>query len=364
MTGTTRTLGDCADPQSQEVPRTPVNGRGRDPFQVGVDALRDILLGVTVPIRRENLSTDDMSTEQWDKDACQDEPTTEGGDLVNIPVLSRVSTDDLRRFFRATGCDLKEAAVRIVESAAWRGVTFPIDTRKCRVELQSGQFFQQGRDVDGDPVFYFQNMLMGPWRGNLNASVAAILHRLESSILQLSEQDPDVRCTVIALVGKPFKRISKKKKRRKDESSVATESKDADEDGEGEQSTEEPSVASHTVDQNTWNPLRMGTNPRVYPEEDFHVHSDILMFQRLAELLPAHYPERLKRLILVPGQGRSMTYMNTTFTMRKFITSSRTRNKVIHLNRASELPKYVEDEELATLAGGCVEVIEENAFEC
>ena len=369
VSGSSRALGEREQPQLQEMPQTPTNGRGRDPFQMGIDALRDVLSGVTVPVRRENLSFDDMSIISESNDAiANDGAVTEAGDLVNVPVLSITSTDDLRRYLRATGCDLKEASVRIVENAAWRGVALPIDTRLCRVELQSGQFFQQGRDVDGDPVFYFQNMLMGPWRGDVNASVAAILYRLESSLNQLADEDPDVRYTVIALVGKPFKRISRKKKRRKgegnDDSSAVSESKDASDGGEEETSSYAPSVASHTVDQSTWNPLRMGANPRLYPEEDFHVHSNILMFQRLAELLPAHYPERLKRLILVPGQGRSMTYVNTTFAIRKFITCSRIRNKVIHLNRASELPKYVEDSELCTIVGGNVQVLEENAFEC
>lgn len=336
-----------------------------DPFQTGVDALRDILRGVTVPVRRENvpIRANSPIAENGDE-THDDDDSTAPEDLVNVPVLSRTSTDDLRRYFRATGCDLKEAAVRVVESAAWRGATFPIDTKKCRIELQSGQFFQQGNDVDGDPVFYFQNMLMGPWRGNVDSSVAALLHRLETSLNQLSEENPDVKCTVIALVGKPFKRKAKKKKKPKkdgeDESSMAAESKDATEDGEHSTTA---SVAAHTVDQNAWNPFRMGSNPRVYPAEDFCVHSNAVMFQHLSDVLSAHYPERLKRLILVPGQGRSVTYFNSTFTMRKLITSSQTRAKLVHLDRASELPKYVEDNELTTITGGWIEV-EPEAFEC
>lgn len=362
--GSTRDLGSMQEPLPAEAaPHTPSNGNSRDPFQAGVDALRDILRGVTVPVRCENVSSDDSVIPENGDDG---QISVEKDTVVKVPVLSRTSTDDLRRYFRATGCDLKEAAVRIVESAAWRGVTFPIDTRKCRVELQSGQFFQQGRDVDGDPVFYFQNMLLGPWRGKVDASVAALLHRLESSLVRLSEENPEVKCTVIALVGKPFKRKPKKRKERQeeenDESSAVEPNGDALEDGE-QSAAESASVAAHTMDQNAWNPFRMGANPRVYPEEDFHVHSNNEMFYRLAELLTAHYPERLKRLILVPGQGRSVTYMNSTFTMRKLITSSRTRAKIIHLNRASELPKYVEDNELATNVGGWVEVDEE-AFEC
>lgn len=365
--GSSRTLGDGGeevDPAA-ETPQHGSNGQpsARDPFQSGVDALRDILRGVTVPIRRINVSSDDSAIVENGGSGHERED-----ELINVPVLSRASTDDLRRYFRATGCDLKESAVRIVESAAWRGSTFPIDTKKCRVELQSGQFFQQGYDVDGDPVFYFQNMLMGPWRGNVNASVSALLHRLETSLIQLSKENPDVKCTVIALVGKPFKRISKKKKEqaseeeaKQDESASSAERKEAD-DADGEQSTA-ASVAAHTVDQNSWNPFRVGVNPRVYPAEDFQVHSDNLMFERLAEVLSAHYPERLKRLILVPGQSRSVSYMNTAFTMRKFITSSNTRAKVVHLNRASELAKFVEDNELLTICGGWVEV-EPDAFEC
>jgi hypothetical protein len=373
LIGSTRNLvNEPASLQSSEPQITLPSANSRDPFQAGTAALCDILRGVTVPVRRENMPPEDNTIVENGDDA-QDQTLEEKGDVVNVPVLSRTSTDDLRRYFRATNCDLKEAAVRIVESTAWRGVTFPIDTRKCRVELQSGQFFQQGRDVDGDPVFYFQNMLMGPWRGNVDASVAALLHRLESSLDHFSKENPEVKCTVIALVGKPFKRISKKKRKQKggekDDASAA-ESKDTTEDGEqskdaavdGEQSTA-ASVAAHTMDQNAWNPFRMGVNPRVFSQEDYHVHSNVVLFQRLAEVLSAHYPERLKRLIVVPGQGKSISYMNTTFTMRKFVTSSRTRAKVVQLNRASELPVYVEDNELATVVGGWREV-ERDAFEC
>ena len=372
LIGSTRNL--LHEPTSHPTSGPQINlppTNSRDPFQAGVDALRDILRGVTVPVRRDNVRPEENALVQTGDD-IGDQLSEGKEDLVNVPVLSRTSTGDLRRYFRAANCDLKEAAVRVVESTAWRGVTFPIDTRKCRVELQSGQFFQQGCDIDGDPVFYFQNMLMGPWRGNVEASVAALLHRLEVSLDQLTNENQEVKCTVIALVGKPFKRISKKKRSRKDEKDdgSAIESDNAAEEVEqreaaaedGEQSTA-ASVAAHTIDKNAWNPFRMGVNPRVYPEEDYHVHSNVALFQRLAEVLSAHYPERLKRLIVVPGQGRPVSYMNTTYTMRKLITSSRTRARVVHLNRASELPKYVEDNELATIVGGWAEV-ELDAFEC
>ena len=96
-----------------------------------------------------------------------------------MSLLLLITRGEVRRHYVASGCNMKKAAIRIVETAAWRGQTFPIDQRICRIELQSGQFFQQGSDFAGRPVFYFRNMGLGPWRKDCNASVAAVLHRLE-----------------------------------------------------------------------------------------------------------------------------------------------------------------------------------------
>ena len=341
-----------------------VSNRHRaDPFQAGVDALSDILSDVTVPIRRQNLSSDDTLTKEKDG-AVQAEsallpPSMRKENTINVPVLSRTSTRDMRRYFLASNCDLKEAAVRIVKSVAWRGITFPIDRHKCRIELQSGQFFQQGNDLGGDPVFYFQNMCMGPWRQDVDASVASLLHRLESSLVRLSQDKPDVKCTVIVLVGRPLRRVKKKKGKQEnnENASTADESKDATEGEGGKDSIADDQIVA--AEETVWNPCRLGVNPRAPPGEDYHVHSNIDMIYRLSDVLSSHYPERLKKLLLVTGGS---SYLSAKFGIRKYIASARTRAKVVQLNGVSELTRFVDESELATIVGGKVEV-HSDAFE-
>jgi hypothetical protein len=140
-------------------------------------------------------------------------------DLMQVSILRRINRSDIRRYFVAADCVLKNTAVRIVESAAWRGLTFPIDTRTCRIELQNGIFFQCGKDLEGNPVYYFQNTLIGPWRKDEDAVIAAVLyrlaavlHRLETSLNEFAREDPEVKCTLIVSMGKPFRRDKKKQK--------------------------------------------------------------------------------------------------------------------------------------------------------
>lgn len=346
-------------PSSAEVS----NRHRADPFQAGVDALSDILSDVTVPIRRENLSSDDTLTKEKDGAAQAESallpPSMRQQNTINVPVLSRTSTRDMRRYFLASNCDLKEAAVRIVKSVAWRGITFPIDRHKCRIELQSGQFFQQGNDLGGDPVFYFQNMCMGPWRQDLDASVASLLHRLESSLVRLSQDKPDVKCTVIVLMGRPLRRVKKKKGKQEnnENASTADESKDATEGEGGKDSVADDQIVA--AEETVWNPFRLGVNPRAPPGEDYHVHSNIDMIYRLSDVLSSHYPERLKKLLLVTGGS---SYLSAKFGIRKYIASARTRAKVVQLNGVSELTRFVDESELATIVGGKVEV-HSDAFE-
>ena len=326
---------------------------GSDPFQTGVDSLCDILDGVTVPVRRENLSANEILRAEG---VQGDLPRQQ---MINVPVLMRTSKDDLRRFFIASKCDLKEAAVRVVESAAWRGVTFPIDTHQCRIELQSGQFFQQGNDLDGNPVFYFQSVLRGPWRNDVDASLSAILYRLEKCLDRVSLEDPDVKCTVIVLLGKPTSKKKKRKKESKGEESNSTSGEADSQDGS--QEDEEDTIAESTVDGNSWNPFKMGVNPRSNPDERYQAHYSVKMIERLADVLSSNYPDRLKKLLLVPGKGVPKTEIGGLNGVRKSMASA-TRAKIIQLSKASELTDHVSKRELATVVGGTAEVRAE-AFE-
>ena len=86
---------------------------------------------------------------------------------MNLPAFEKLDRSDLRRFYVACDCDLQKAAIRIVKSTAWRE----------RIELQSGQFFQQGEDLERNAVFYFRHMYVGPsWRKRGDAVIQAVLH--------------------------------------------------------------------------------------------------------------------------------------------------------------------------------------------
>lgn len=100
-----------------------------------IDAIFDILDGITYPRRSIN-SEGDISTHD---------------ELIRL----NLSRADIERYLIACACDIRASSVRIIESCTWRGKIFPIDLRSCRLELRSGQFFQQGRDKFKNPGVYF-----------------------------------------------------------------------------------------------------------------------------------------------------------------------------------------------------------------
>ena len=267
-------------------------------------------------------------------------------DLINMSLLLLITRGEIRRHFVASGCNLKKAAIRIVETAAWRGQTFPIDRRICRIELQSGQFFQQGIDKQGRPVFYVRNMGLGPWRRDADASVAAVLHRLEGALHEFSGRKEDVQCTVVIIMGKPFKEFMKVKLG--DTSSTAGDNSDEDELGGSQMSmsvldggvlsTDGPCIA----------------NPRVNPEESWQAHTDKRLVRQLIDLLSAHYPERLHQALVVvkPRHAMVISKVFGRFTLSNFVDSPLTRSKIKLLSRFSDLQKYVSKHELVTIAGG------------
>lgn len=306
-----------------------------EPYRAGVLALGDVLDGVTVPVRSEGFST--TTTPQEPSPTCTNRPlllspisTTSAAVGAhadppgsNVSVLKNFNRYDLRRFYVACGLDLKSTAVRMVETAAWRGTTFPIDRRECRIELQSGQLFHQGRDKNSHPVFYFQSMLLGPWRKDVNATISAVLYRLEMYFQYLAINDPDFKCTVIILSGEPL-----------------------------------PNFQNNT-------PLHTGANPRVDSGETYCMHSNMTLLHTLIKLLSRHYPERLANVFLIPGKKGSGFLLNAlggSFSLRSYISDKRTRYKVKILSHSTELLQYVEKDQLVTFLGGSAPIVPE-AFE-
>ena len=67
-----------------------------------LDALKEILFNIPVPVRKEVGPVGDHNIE-----------------IRNVQVLDIVSEDDINRHLIAAGRDMKEAAIRIIQTAAW-----------------------------------------------------------------------------------------------------------------------------------------------------------------------------------------------------------------------------------------------------
>lgn len=93
-------------------------------------------------------------------------------------ILDDFHVDDVRRFLIDSNGKVKLAVSRLTTTALWRREVFPVDVKKCRVELQSGQLFSYGHDNEGCPVIYFRNMCLGPWRKNVDATISAVSCRI------------------------------------------------------------------------------------------------------------------------------------------------------------------------------------------
>lgn len=306
--------------------------------------------------------------------------------MIQTPILHNLSADDLNRYLVAAGDDIKIASVRLVETAAWKGQTFPVDTRLCTVELQSGQFFQQGTDRIGRPVFYFRwaqreskqyfsvladfffwlcdwafrslllfhinilhrsapdsKLCLGPWRKDVNASLLAILHRFEKSLAALNVQNAATRCTVVVIMEKPQLRSTVAKSGRRE----------CDPENECQSS---PGIGSETVTE-TATVTTMehreqcrGQDPRLDLEEEYHDHSNTELEKRLVAILSRHYPERLGKALIVPKSRNALSI--SSGELRVFLPNARTRSKVVLLSCQEDLKRYIDDSELISIVGG------------
>jgi hypothetical protein len=346
--------------QSQLESRRIVVVASQDPIEKSVNELVEILDNVKIPIRKDQLSMYDFASSipmSLLHTYSFGSGESHKKDLLNMSLLLLITRGEIRRHFIASGCNLRKAAIRIVESAAWRGHTFPIDTRMCRVELQSGQFFQQGKDILGNPVFYFRNMGLGPWRKDFDASVAAVLHRLESALRVFAKEEEDVKCTLIIIMGKPYRF----KKRRKhgggaDGASVAGGDEDDYDDGD--------SMMSESLREFSEDDDHRVANPRVNPEESWQSHTNKRLAKQLVDLVSAYYPERLHRALVVANQNQliNLNKLMGSFTLGSFVDSTSTKQKVKFLSKFSELQNYVKKQELVTIAGG-TQPIDPSVFE-
>lgn len=269
-----------------------------------IDAIFDILEGVVVPRRLLNSEAEIVTQNE----------------LVRL----NLSRSDIERYLIASACDIQAAAIRIVESCAWRGQMFPINVKSCRIELCSGQFFHQGRDKENNPVFYFRHMLLGPWLNDVDAAVFAVLHRLESYFQKMTLLKPGVKITAIILMGIGCEKQHLASKPTKDQHHSTA--------GDG-------NVSIRT--------LLAGCDPMIDPNQEYTSHGSIEMFSRLVGVLTRHYPERLQRALVIPGGSWSKAKIRECILAQHILTP-----RVIILNSLQEVKNFVHDDELVTFAGG------------
>jgi len=254
-------------------------------------------------------------------------PAREGNRTENKLVRLNLTRADIERFVIACECDLNAAVARIIKSQAWRFATFPIDQRLCRVELDSLQFFQQGKDQQNNPIFVFRNSLPAHWAGNVRSTMLMILHRLETFF---SSSSGLVKVTVIILTGRSSKEIERANKKSNRKKKAATPSQEHPDESLADDGGDEDDIGSQAPE------IDLTT-------ADYHIHSNFQLVQQMYELLSFHYPERLNKALIVPSKAFPKRRISS------FALSPITQTRVVVLNTQADLKKYVNESELQKL---------------
>jgi len=304
-----------------------------DPKDLATNDVVDILLDLDIPIPKGKRNAEK--------------------ELSTVSVLSYFDRHDIQRFLRSAAMDVKDTALRLVETASWRAATFPVDKRCCRIELQNGQMFEQGKDVRGNPVIYFRNLCLGPWRGDVDATVTAMIHRLDETLSAAHEKNPTAKITLVILMGRAVEAT--------EFDSSSDENDDVDKSGAGESSSQE---SANEVDPGD---LTVGdVNPRVSANEKFHLHTSKEVYQKFFTLFATHYPGRLGVAVVVAGKGRNHYYSTTLrrkAVLKKLVPPKMLRMKFQFVDTYAELIQFVPEDQLVSIVGGS-EPIRASAFGC
>jgi Protein ENHANCED DISEASE RESISTANCE 2, C-terminal len=343
-------MGPIVEDHSNDLDEIPSrlrgDGNGLDPVDKSVDAVLEILEAAAVPAR---IVPDHIDVSKAEKIPEEIEET--GCVVVTmIPVLQMFDRYDIKRFVRECEFDIKDAAVRLVETAAWRGRTFPLDKRRFRIELQNAQFFHQGFDLEKNPIFYFRNMCRGPWRGDIDAVISAVLYRFENTLAKLAAENPYIKATLIILMGAPKKCLTSNGKM--EEESVMGEDGAND---DGEDATTVISAAQIQSQNNDDTGELRTNNPRVSIDEHWKCHTNKELVGKLFRLLRTHYPARLSKVLIVKGRGKNMyygTHVEARLKLNKVLDVPDVREKIHFVGKTSDLTNYVAIEELCTIVGG------------
>mmetsp|Transcript_16775 Transcript_16775/g.38749 ORF Transcript_16775/g.38749 Transcript_16775/m.38749 type:complete len:1535 (+) Transcript_16775:357-4961(+) len=337
-----------------------------NPLDRGIDLVSDILKSVVVPYRQQ-------PNPKFREDGIE---KTGQSVMSQIAVLKMFDRDDIRRYVVGFDYNIGIASKRLVETAAWRGALFPIDKRRCRIELQNGQFFHHGFDKNNNPVFYFRNLCRGPWRGDSEAAILAILYRLDKHLKEFSSANPYTKATVVVLMGHAKRGARKKKNWR---SQNESRSIDGNDKSENEDDFEVDDDSSAGVDASQRLPelpseeeIKINTgNPRISTDEKWTCHTNKAMLRRLFKILMAHYPGRLSRILVVKGRGRNHYYrdhIQGKMVLRKLLSNidkyscREIMTKVQFVNKTSMLIQYISLKNLPCFVGG-IAPIRPSAYE-
>lgn len=333
-----------------------------DPINRAVEELKRILGTIKVPTRLKPALLDKAESESIV------EQFEETGTIILslVPVLQLVDRADMESYIRKSNFDVQDATVKIVETAAWRGRTFPIDKRQCRIELQNGQFFHQGIDLDNNPVFYIRCLARGPWRSDEAALVSAMLYRFDKCLNEHAKIKPSTKITIIILMGLPKKR---KKNEKIDPKVVGTDDVSSfySKGGKADETTDpgDSGTAASSLDDGEEIYPSSISNPRVSLQETWKMHMNESVMNRLIESLGKYYVGRLSRMIIVPGRGKSWYYLTRVehrVKLKKILGEMSVPANTIFADKTAELCKYVDRDQLSVLVGGSAP-IPDSAFE-
>jgi hypothetical protein len=337
-----------------------------DPLEKGIDLVIYILRSVMVPCRQKPDQFNPISSKRWE------EYIEETGLVImsQVPALRMFDRSDIGRYIVQFDYDLRIASEQLVETALWRGKTFPIDKRRCRIELQNGQFFQQGFDKDNNPVFYFRNLCRGPWRGDSKATILAILYRFDKRLNEICRVNPFTRVTIIVLMGHAKRGARKKKSRGTQGESKYNDNVNDDDFEIDDESDTEKGSPEELLELPSEEEIKVNTgNPRISPDEKWTCHTNKEVLRRFFEILVAHYPGRLSRILLVKGRGRNHYYRDQIqgrMVLRKLLSNFGKKShqelmkKIQFVNKTSGLTQHVALKNLPTVVGGIAPIHHSN----
>lgn len=170
-------------------------------------------------------------------------------------------------------------------------------------------------------------MCKGIWRKDIEATILATLHQIETASQLLIKSNPDFQFTLIILMGKPYDSNESNKKDSDSSSGV----------NDGEIKHENESKSDKNND----------------PINSYHVHTNFTLVLQLIELLRKNYPERLSKVLIVPHGWEKIL---GTHGLRSFVPQNRTRQKIYMLECMDDLAQFVAKDELSVLAGGTLQV--------